>query len=55
MVELAMAWLLADPVVSSVIAGATKIEQVAQNVKAADWHLSPEEMQTLDNLLINWK
>jgi len=55
MVELAMAWLLADPVVSSVIAGATKTEQVAQNARAADWHLSKEEMQNLDNLLINWK
>lgn len=41
--ELAIAWLLAQPTVASVIAGATKPEQVAQNVSAADWHLTPDE------------
>ena len=46
MVELAIAWLLANPLVSSVIAGATKPEQVIANAKAADWSLTPEEMDS---------
>ena len=51
LVELAIAWLLANPVVASVIAGATKPEQVTANAKAADWHLTPDEMEELDNIL----
>ena len=41
--ELAVAWLLAQPSVTSVIAGATKPAQVAANVAAASWTLSPAE------------
>ena len=41
--ELAHAWLLASPVVSSVISGATSAEQVVANAKGADWVLSAEE------------
>lgn len=41
--ELAMAWLLAEPLVASVIAGATRPEQVRANVRAAEWKLTPEE------------
>src|SRR5262249_37330018 len=37
--ELAIAWLLAQPTVTSVIAGATKPEQIAANVAAAAWTL----------------
>lgn len=49
--ELAFAWLLANPVIGSVIAGATKPEQVEANAKCADWHLSPEEMKGVDEIL----
>ena len=42
-VELAFAWLAAQPAVASVIAGATRPEQVEANVRAAEWHLTPEE------------
>ncbi len=45
--ELAIAWLLSRPVVCSVIAGATKPEQVEANVKAAEWALSPDEVREL--------
>lgn len=45
--ELAIAWLLAQPVVSSVIIGATSPEQVERNVRAADWRLSPEDLAQL--------
>ena len=48
--ELAMAWLLARPMVSTVIAGATRPEQVEENVKAAEWHLTAEEVLELDKL-----
>lgn len=42
--ELAQAWLLAHPEVSSVITGATSVDQLNANVKAADWVLTPAEM-----------
>jgi len=41
--ELAIAWLLAQPTVASVIAGATRPEQVTANAAAATWMLSAEE------------
>lgn len=50
-VELAIAWLLAQPQVSSVIAGATKHEQVEANAKAADWTLTPEDVAELNETL----
>jgi aryl-alcohol dehydrogenase-like predicted oxidoreductase len=51
LVELAFAWLLAHPQVSSVIAGATTPEQVTANARAVDWHLSAPEMEELDGIL----
>jgi len=51
LVELAFAWLLAHPQVSSVIAGATTPEQITANARAADWHLSAAEMEELDGIL----
>ena len=51
MVELAIAWLLGNSAVSSVIAGATKNEQVTTNAKAADWVLTPEHMTEIDAIL----
>lgn len=51
--ELAIAWLLAQPQVATVIAGATKPEQVEANAKAADWKLSPEDLKELDEALAN--
>ena len=50
-VELAIAWLLAQPQVVSVIAGATRPEQVEANAKGADWTLTPEEVAELDEKL----
>jgi aryl-alcohol dehydrogenase-like predicted oxidoreductase len=51
--ELAFAWLLANPMVGSVIAGATKPEQVADNARASGWHLTAEDMAVVDGLLKN--
>jgi aryl-alcohol dehydrogenase-like predicted oxidoreductase len=50
MLELAFNWLLAKPVVASVIAGATKPEQVEQNVKAAGWKLTIEDLTEIDKM-----
>lgn len=41
--QLAIAWLLAQPAVTSVIAGATKPEQVAANVSAVEWAMSADD------------
>jgi aryl-alcohol dehydrogenase-like predicted oxidoreductase len=49
--ELALAWLLSRPEVSTVIAGATKPEQVEENVKAAEWKLSAEDLKEIDTML----
>ena len=49
--ELALAWLAAQPVVASVIAGATRPEQVRANVAAAAWHLTPDEVAEVDALV----
>ncbi len=46
--ELAFAWLAAKPEVGSIIAGATKPEQVVANVKAAGWKLSNEDLAEID-------
>ena len=45
--ELAVAWLLAQPEVCSVITGATSPEQVEANVKAAEWTLDADEARAL--------
>jgi len=50
MLELAFSWLAARPQVASVIAGATRIEQVEQNVKAVGWALSAEEIAEIDGI-----
>jgi aryl-alcohol dehydrogenase-like predicted oxidoreductase len=46
--ELAIAWLRAHEVVASVIAGATRPEQVHANVAAADWELSSDLMAAVN-------
>jgi aryl-alcohol dehydrogenase-like predicted oxidoreductase len=49
--ELAFAWLLGHSVVSSVIAGATRPEQVKSNAATAEWSLTPEEVKEVDALV----
>jgi aryl-alcohol dehydrogenase-like predicted oxidoreductase len=49
--ELARAWLLAQPQVCSVISGATRLDHVLSNAKAADWALSPEELEEVRVIL----
>jgi len=46
-----VAWLLARPVVASVIAGATKPEQVTANAAATTWQLTPEDLAEIDSVI----
>jgi aryl-alcohol dehydrogenase-like predicted oxidoreductase len=46
--ELSIAWLLSRPSVASVIAGATKPEQIAANVAASGWKPSSETLAQVD-------
>jgi aryl-alcohol dehydrogenase-like predicted oxidoreductase len=50
LLDLALSWLEQRPAVASVIAGATKPEQVEENVRAVGWALTPEDMQEIDRL-----
>ena len=49
--ELAIAWLLAHPWLSSVIAGATRPDQLSANIAIADWKLTEDEMEEIRGLL----
>lgn len=46
--ELAIAWLLSHPEIPSVIAGVSSLEQVEQNVRAAEWVLTEAERAEVD-------
>lgn len=48
--EAAIARLLAHPAVSSVIAGARSMDQVAANIDAASWQMTPEERDELTRI-----
>ncbi|MBV7407377.1 aldo/keto reductase [Maritimibacter sp. DP1N21-5] len=50
LVELAFSWLLTRPTVASVMAGATKPEQVTANVAATGWVLSAEDLAEIDRI-----
>lgn len=50
LLELAFAWLLGHPQISSVIAGATKPEQVNANAATAHWKLTPAEVGEVGKL-----
>jgi aryl-alcohol dehydrogenase-like predicted oxidoreductase len=50
MLELAMSWLASRPAVGSIIAGATRPEQLEQNVRAVEWALTDEDLAEIDRL-----
>jgi aryl-alcohol dehydrogenase-like predicted oxidoreductase len=49
--ELAFSWLLRQPTVASVIAGATRPEQITANVGAAGWSLTSADLAELDSIV----
>jgi aryl-alcohol dehydrogenase-like predicted oxidoreductase len=50
LLELAFSWLIAYGVVASVIAGATKPEQVSANASSVGWNLTKEELAEVDRI-----
>lgn len=50
LLELAFSWLVENRSVASIIAGATKPEQVRANVAASSWRLTPAELREVDAL-----
>ena len=52
MLDVAVNWLLARPGVASVIAGATRPEQIEQNVNAAGWKLTENDFAELDRITL---
>jgi len=50
LLELAFSWLLARPVVASVIAGATRPEQLRLNAAAAGGKLSADDLEEVDRI-----
>ena len=48
LLDLATSWLLAQAPVASAIAGATRPEQLDQNVRALEWHLTAQDLPTID-------
>jgi aryl-alcohol dehydrogenase-like predicted oxidoreductase len=49
--ELAMSWLASQEIVASVIAGATKPEQITANAKAASWELTEQDFRDVAAIL----
>jgi len=55
MAQLAIAWCLANPNVSTVITGASRPEQVRENMKAIDVYerLTPEILEKIEGIIDN--
>jgi 1-deoxyxylulose-5-phosphate synthase len=49
-IQVAFSWLAAQPAVGSVIAGATRVEQVKQNAEAVSWEPTDADLAELDEL-----
>jgi aryl-alcohol dehydrogenase-like predicted oxidoreductase len=47
--QVALAWLLAQPQVTSVIIGAKNQEQLLDNIGATDLELSPDQIKAIDD------
>jgi len=52
LLELAMSWLASRPYIPSIIAGATRPEQVEQNIAAVGWTLSSADLAEIDRITV---
>ena len=52
LLELAMSWLACRPFVASIIAGATRPEQIEQNIAAVRWELAPADLTMIDRITL---
>jgi aryl-alcohol dehydrogenase-like predicted oxidoreductase len=50
LLELSIGWLASQPAVGTVITGATRVEQIEQNLQSCEWRLTPEELKQVDEL-----
>ena len=50
-VQLAIAWVLANPAVSSALVGAKSPEQVHHNASAADWSLTQSDLDEIETIM----
>src|ERR1700677_4946346 len=48
--RISLAWLLAKPVVTSIIIGAKRLDQLTDNIAAVDLKLTPDELKQLDEV-----
>jgi len=48
--QTALNWLLCRPAITSVIIGASHIEQLTENAGASDWQLTSDDVEYLDNI-----
>jgi aryl-alcohol dehydrogenase-like predicted oxidoreductase len=53
--KLAVAWIVANPVITSVILGASRSEQLQDTLATADYRLAPEVKATLDELTVEYR
>jgi aryl-alcohol dehydrogenase-like predicted oxidoreductase len=51
LIDVAIGWLAAQPMIASVIAGATKPEQVRRNAQAGLWQPAPEDLEAIDRIV----
>jgi len=51
LLELAISWVAAQPVVGSVLTGVTSAQQVVANAAAADWELTTEDLAAIDRIV----
>jgi len=52
LLELAIGWLVSQPFIPSVIAGATRPEQIEQNIAAAGWALTAADLAAIDRITL---
>ena len=55
MATLAVAWVLANPTITSAIIGASRPDQIADNVAALDLTIEPDLMEELDSLTAEYR
>src|SRR6266436_1840343 len=48
--RISLAWLLSKPVVTSVIIGAKRLDQLQDNLAAVELKLTPDELRQLDEV-----
>jgi 1-deoxyxylulose-5-phosphate synthase len=53
--QFALAWILSNPTITSVLSGTTALEQLQENLSAAEIKLSPEELKACDEVWLMFR